>query len=129
MLKSPGYESLKLKSKAYRKANGFPIGLAYDDEFEAILAEHVLPEERIDFTPPTLAEKASMLGNALWKWAKSGFQVVSHDEMERRLGICRVCPYYGGEKGLVQVACRKCGCSKLKAFLSTSVCPDDPPRW
>lgn len=129
VIESPNFMVLKARAKDYRNANGFPVGLQFDDQFEENVCDNAFAGTCVEFTPPTLAEKAGHLAKSLFKWAQSGFSVVSQEVIEARLAICRQCNFYGGEKGLIKVACKKCGCSAKKAFLATEHCPLPEPKW
>lgn len=128
ILKHVYFSQLQNMVKGYRRANSFPIGSNFQEQFEANLCEN-RPEFCFEFTPPSLITKAGTFAVALGRWAKSGFKVRSAEEAEAVLNICRACPHYAGETGLLKVACRVCGCSRKKVFLASEHCPDNPPRW
>ena len=116
--------------KEYRRANNLPIGTNFNDEFEENLCRHNPREDVcIDFTPPTLAEKASQLASALVRWARTGFKVRDEATVESIRAICRECEFYGGERGLLKIFCKKCGCSGKKQYLISEHCPLYPPKW
>jgi hypothetical protein len=72
---------------------------------------------------------AKNLASSLVAWQKAGRPVVSSEQWNFRISICRNCPYWQ-EVGNSQIArCTKCGCSSGKLLLATSKCPLDPPRW
>lgn len=110
------------KAKAYRRANNFPVGSAFNEEFEANLCANT-PDLCFDFVPPSMIAKAGKLAVALSRWAKSGFKVRSEAECEAILQQCRQCNHYAGENGVLRVACRLCGCSRKKVAMRTEVCP------
>lgn len=129
VLQSPYYNVLKGKVKDYRRANNYPIGLLFDDQFDEILCAHQ-PEACVEFTPPSVIEKMGAVTKALFKASRDWRNpVVSAEELERRRAICADCNYFGGFKSLVKLACRKCGCSGLKLALPSSKCPHENPRW
>ncbi len=70
-----------------------------------------------------------MAGNAARAAAgfvADGFRVVSEEEQERRMAICRGCEHFDPEHG----RCRLCGCvAALKTRIASQHCPDDPPKW
>lgn len=116
------YSQLLNQVKAYRRANHYPIGSNFQEQFEANLCEN-RPEFCFEFTPPSLLTKAATFTVALGRWAKSGFKVRSEEECEAILNICRQCNHYGGETGVLRVACRLCGCSRKKVAMRTEACP------
>jgi hypothetical protein len=130
LLKAPYYSTLKKQAREHRKANNYPIGLLWDEQFDSAVCSEQ-PEicfETRSENELTLPEKAVNFANAMKDWVKGGMPVSNHEEYERRRGICRTCPAFRAEKrnkilGLVSVACGKCGCTRLKLFLGTSVCP------
>ena len=122
------YKQLYEMAKTYRRANNYPIGTNFQEQFDAILCQHSA-ELCFDYIEPSLASKVGKLAVALSNWAKSGFRVRSAEEADAILNICRACPHYAGETGILRVACRVCGCSRKKAYLATEHCPDTPPRW
>lgn len=125
----PYYAQVKRDVKAYLVANNYPIGLQFDDEFDANLCANAAAGVCSSFEPPTLLDKANSVTRALAKWALSGFKVREESEVNAIVALCRECPFYGGETGVLKIACKKCGCSKLKLYLRTSHCPDNPRRW
>jgi len=64
---------------------------------------------------PTLDQMAVSFSKAMFKWAKSGFDMVDEEEYKRRRMICNEC--HGGWR------CPKCGCLLwAKAALKTEEC-------
>lgn len=122
VLQSPYYNVLKGRAKDYRRANNYPIGLKFDDDFEAIICA-ANPEACIDFEEPSLATRAQSLATAMAKWAMSGFKVRTKEQYESAIQLCRECNYYDGESGLLKIACKQCKCSSKKIGLASEHCP------
>lgn len=124
------YNGIRNAVLSYKQVNHFPITSQFNDELDENLCQNADPVVCYDFTPPSVIEKMGMLGKALAKWANGGMKVRSEEEvLNITQNICPSCEYYGGETGFLKLLCRKCGCSKLKAWLKTSHCPLNPPRW
>ncbi len=67
---------------------------------------------------PRVMEAAS----AAMKFVSSGLKLVSKEEVERRLDICKACPQFADN------VCKLCGCGlKLKAAIESSKCPIE--KW
>jgi len=72
---------------------------------------------------------AKNLANSLISWNKAGRPIVTSEQWNKRLSICRGCEYWE-ELGQSKIArCKKCGCSSGKLLLGTSNCPLNPPKW
>lgn len=126
VIKSPYFNVLMGRAKDYRRANNFPVGAQFNEQFEQILCEHN-PDACIDFVPPTEMDRASNFVKALAKWAKAGFPVRSKEESEAVLAICRDCNFYDGENGILKVVCKLCRCSRKKVAFRTEKCPQG--KW
>lgn len=61
--------------------------------------------------------------SAMQESAKTGFKRVSSEKHKERLDICSQCRFWKQTAYLGMGKCRKCGCSGLKLWLSTSRCP------
>ena len=72
---------------------------------------------------------ANNLSKALVEWQRAGRPVVTSEQWNRRLSICRGCEYWQEIKQTKVARCLKCGCSSGKLLLSTSKCPLNPPKW
>src|SRR4051812_30102440 len=73
---------------------------------------------------PSLLKKAVNFGEALIKHASRGFPIVSDEEFNRRMGICRECPFFNSTK----ISCSKCGCGlETKARWKEQICPES--KW
>ena len=135
VIREPYYHRLKGKAREYRNANNLPIGLLWDEQFEAIVCKEspdICAETRTE-SELTPVEKATNFAKAMLGWALSGFKVVSMEQYVARRTICRGddthprCPHWRGERQFGFIACAKCGCAKLKLFLPESECLDN--RW
>lgn len=70
------------------------------------------------------------LGGDVSKWAKSGFQTVSEEDLVSRLEICKGCEFWDADGFAGTGRCQKCGCStQAKLRMATSSCPLTPPKW
>mgnify|MGYP001157580405 FL=1 len=72
---------------------------------------------------------ANNLSKALVEWQRAGRPVVSSEQWNKRLSICRGCEFWQEIKQTKVARCLKCGCSSGKLLLSTSKCPLNPPKW
>lgn len=114
----------------YRKANNYPVGLQFNEEFEHNICENTgRPDLCYEYVEPSLLQKASAFSRAVVQWAKSGFPVRSEEEVEKVKELCRACPEYAGERGYFKIFCKKCGCSSKKQWLATEHCPLPTPKW
>jgi hypothetical protein len=77
----------------------------------------------------TFLDLTNNLTKALVEWQRSGRPVVTSEQWNRRLAICRGCEYWSEIKKTQIAKCKKCGCSSGKLLLSTSKCPLNPPKW
>ena len=91
-------------------------------------------KQDVEPTQPT-AEKLGFFGLAknlttsLVAWQKAGRPVVTSEQWNERIRICRGCEFWQ-EVGTTNIArCKKCGCSSGKLLLATSRCPLNPPKW
>lgn len=72
---------------------------------------------------------AKNLTTSLIAWQKAGRPVVTSEQWNERIKICRSCEFWQ-EVGTTNIArCKKCGCSSGKLLLATSRCPLNPPKW
>lgn len=130
IIRHTNYVGCRNEVKAFLRVNNFPITAQFEEEFEANICANGAPNLCEEFTPPSLLQKMSTLGQALVHAAKQWRKpVVDAEELQRRRDICAGCNYYGGSTSLVKVACQKCGCSGLKLALQSSRCPLPEPRW
>jgi hypothetical protein len=91
------FEVLARNVKDYRRANGIPIGLEFEDELEQVLcAQHPElaitddPRGPVDIRP--LRMNDVLLGTKVMvRFLASGMKVVSQQEANRRAAICNNC--------------------------------------
>jgi hypothetical protein len=93
------------------------------DQYRAEMVRMALEPHKPPVQYPPLTEQ---IGNALKagvKFAASGFKLVSSEEHDRRLEICRApCQFWDP----TQERCTKCGCvDTWKAWLDSQKCPMD----
>jgi hypothetical protein len=117
-------------AKNHRKINNYPIGAHWNQEFIENVCANTLGDVCTEETPVSAVQKAKNLASAIYESAKTGFRTVTPEQMVERQTICqtsgpngKACQYYVGATGLLSVYCGKCGCSKLKLHLQSSVCP------
>ena len=86
----------------------------------------------------TYEEQASALGfkdlptnlaHSLMSWTKTGRPVVTSEQWNARLTICRECQFWSENKTTNHAKCMKCGCGSGKLLLTQSKCPLNPPKW
>jgi len=80
--------------------------------------------EQLGFT-----DLPSNLANSLVAWKRSNRPVVTADQWNTRLSICRGCSYWMENKESNVAKCMKCGCSSGKLLLASNSCPLSPPKW
>ena len=78
---------------------------------------------------PGFIDLASNLTNALVEWQRAGRPVVTSEQWNTRITICRKCEFWREFKETKIAKCTKCGCSSGKLLLATSRCPLSPPKW
>lgn len=140
-LEANSFRNLKHTIMSHRNANNIPwIG----SEIEDMIHRQVCEREGGDYCKELVKTKThhsqgsnsisikAMLSNFITesvKLAKSGFKLTSEEEFHRRLEICRKCSFWdeAARNGLGK--CRKCGCTKLKHWYSTSHCPIKLWSW
>jgi len=84
---------------------------------------------------PTWEEVITNFSETLGKWVKAGLPIADKETLSKRKTICiggpnnSPCPNWQ-PKGLLGTGrCELCRCSKLKLYMATTQCPDNPPRW
>lgn len=79
----------------------------------------------------SLATKLGRVARELKKWAAAGAEFAPRSVRRERLAICAGCSYWAssGNWGLGECTFPGCGCTKAKAALATSRCPQTPPKW
>lgn len=91
--------------------------------------ENIQKSENSEMKKPGFKDMANNLTRSLIEWQKSGRPVVTSEQWNKRLTICRGCQYWSEIKSTQIARCLKCGCSSGKLLLSTSKCPLNPPKW
>lgn len=130
IIQHPYFNVCKGRVKAFLRANNYPVGSNFDEDFEENICSHAAAGVCDDFVPPTLMEKMGTLAQALYRAAISGrAKIVDAEEVQRRRSICEACNYYGGSRSLLKIACQRCGCSGLALYLEVKHCPLSPPKW
>lgn len=122
-IESHAFGVLEDKVKSYRKANHYPIGSNFHQDFEKIVCQNLHPDCCFEYEPPSPAQRAKQAAFALINWAKQGFKVRSEEEINTIRAICEVCPFYSGKSGLFKIACGACGCGGLKLAMEGTKCP------
>lgn len=123
LLQHPYYFELKKRAKAHRIINDYPVGTNWNDDFDTNVAENTPTATSVDYKPPTLLEKMSMVSQSLYRFAVSGMKVVTDAVWQQRKDICEACAFYGGDNGVLRIACKKCGCAGVKLHLASERCP------
>ncbi len=74
---------------------------------------------RNKISSPSFKRRAVNFIASMWKFATSGFKLVSKSEHQRRLNICEGCDYRRGNR------CMSCGCGlKSKTAIKAMSCPE-----
>lgn len=87
------------------------------------------PNKNNENKSPGFVDLANNLTKSLIEWQRAGRPVVTSEQWNTRLTICRGCEYWREFKETKIAKCMKCGCSSGKLLLSTSKCPLNPPKW
>jgi hypothetical protein len=127
----PYFGQLRNLASAHRQANGLPIPVNFDEQFENNVCEHTptancVPDSE-NTSPGQLAARAA---RALTNWARSGFKTARGEALAARQRICMgdltdgtpACSYWHGTTFL-QGRCKRCGCRSSKLFLASESCP------
>lgn len=124
VVRHSNYAGCRIEVKRFLRANNYPIGGNFEEEFEENLCANGAPNLCEEFIPPTLLEKMSAFAQALYRAGKQWREpMVTADVLQERRDICEACNFYGGSTSILRVACQKCGCTSLKQFLTSSRCP------
>jgi len=130
VVRHSNYAGCRNEVKVFLRANSFPITSQFEEEFEQNLCANGAANLCEEFIPPTLLEKATSLGRALYQAAKQWREpLCTAEELESRREICKGCNYFSGSTSLLKVSCQRCGCSGLKIALASSRCPLPEPKW
>ena len=130
IIRHSNYSGCMRLVKSFLRANNYPIGSNFEDDFEQNLCANGAPGLCVDFEPPSVLEKMSSLARALYQTARSWREpLVSAEELQDRRDWCTGneirprCNFYAGSTSPLKVACVKCGCSSLALFLKSKHCP------
>ncbi len=79
---------------------------------------------------PSMANMIRSLSRAVGSTAKNAIlgkpTMATKEETNKRMAICKTCDKFNHRRN----TCGLCGCRmKYKTALSTSRCPDNPPKW
>ena len=133
----PYYKRVVLMAHEHRVANNLSIPHDWETWVEQRICE-ATPGAcvELDNAPisahPSKMEMATHFAGAMFRWLKSGFKITSWETFDARMTQCRGdaaagiprCPYFHTSSGGWNfVHCEKCGCSKLKLFVSSERCP------
>ena len=130
LLHHQNFIGLRRTVKGYLRDNNFPITGQFEQDFEENVCALLPPQTCEDFTPPSLLEKMTSVGRALFQLAKTASSpLVDAETLSFRRSICQECNYYSGSTSILKVACSRCGCVSLKLALSSQHCPLTPPKW
>lgn len=72
---------------------------------------------------PGTGEVLSNFFSSVRESVKTGFRRVSAEKHQERLDICAQCRFWRPSAFMGMGKCKKCGCSGVKLWLSTSRCP------
>lgn len=131
----PYYVQVKARAHAQRVENNLYIPLLWDEWFDSHVCKGT-PQGCFEVpSTPAEPEESSWLklavqfGAAMLSWAKQGFPVVSWETYRERHETCAGsstmprCQRFSHFTGTGLAKCGACGCSMLKLYLRTSVCP------
>lgn len=113
--------ALKESIWRHEEANGYPR--TSEKEIENLLCQSF--PVSCGENQPSIFEKAANFAVAMADWASKGFPVVTEEQLQVRLDICRECEWFRGFAGnsLFHTMCGRCGCSGLKIQIRDSHCP------
>lgn len=124
VVRHSNFKGCRDQVKIFLRANNFPIGSNFEQEFEENLCANGAPNLCEEFVPPTILEKMSSIGQALYRAAKQWrAPIVTAEVLQERRSICESCNFFGGSTNLLKVACQKCGCAGIKLGLVSEHCP------
>jgi len=119
---SPNLNAIKESIWRHEESNGYPHTSEADIE-DRLCANHPFA---CGENTPNILEKAANFAVDMGRWLKEGLPVVSEEQLQTRLDICRSCNWFRGLAGgsLMHAMCGKCGCSSIKLALGGSMrCP------
>lgn len=76
-------------------------------------------------TGPTVLQMAANVAKAASDWVSGGMEMANDETQTKRKNICAGCELWDANArlGLGKCTHEKCGCTKMKVWLATSVCP------
>ncbi len=122
--KHPYYNELLNMATKHRQVNNFSMGA----DWELIFGDNVCTNTPSAPCGETYSQavlaKMSRFAVAMVRWARSGFAVVTEEQYQARLSTCQSCEHFtGNADGTFTAACRACGCSGKKLYVSSEACP------
>ncbi len=82
-----------------------------------------------DIITPTPMELIKGFTKSIITWSEDGFKVVPEEILKKRKEICMSCARWNSKAYGGIGNCRICGCTKLKLYLPSERCKDNPPKW
>lgn len=80
------------------------------------------------YSAPGLMTMARTSGFSMKQWIENGGQVVTQEQYDARLDVCKGCEFWKGNAMINGGRCMKCGCfTKFKLRMATEKCPID--KW
>lgn len=110
------------KARQYCRVNNLPIGLGFDQRIIDDVCRDI-PDICNDTEPPSLPERMASFARSAISWIANGAKVVDFKTYDDRIQTCRACDRWSGEVYFGLGRCGKCGCSGLKLYMDTEVCP------
>lgn len=99
-LKSPYYTTAKSMAVKHRRANNYPIGINWDNDFDENICRNTPHLPCIDLNPNTInLDQTLTLADivrgtyAIARFKLAGSPLVPHKEAEDRAAICSQCPH------------------------------------
>lgn len=130
VVRHSNYTGCRNEVRTFLRANNYPIGSNFEQEFEENLCANGAPNLCEEFIPPTLLEKMSTFARALYKAGKQWREpLVTPEVLQERRDICSQCNYFGGSTNLLKVACQRCGCAGISLALASKHCVLPEPKW
>ncbi len=120
-LRPAGYRDAIVSAAKFRTGKYAWIA---DEDWSVLAARFGAPVE--PSSEPSMAQMAGNLTGALMEWAAAGFPVAAQDVVQRRREACQACRLWDADAraGMGKCGSPKCGCTGIKWWLATSVCPE-----
>jgi hypothetical protein len=98
---------------------GFADGYNRDVSLRYALYHWLLEQHGEQQEMPSIFQLAKNFSSSMMDFAKSGFEMATDEEVERRLLVCKFCEHYSGIG-----RCFKCGCyMPVKVHFAAMQCP------